>query len=197
MHFSRDRIGAALVLVALHIATTEGVVAQEAAITTYGARNSAAPVELDAFSFLVGKWKGVAKVRLENGGYAEDHLIWIGRYVLDGMAIADEGYYVGPAGAATLAGFSIRSFDPKSRSWTIDFVNVLRSFVRRQVNPRTGSVQLDEASVVISAEDDTTMYREYYQLSSKDSFVYRLDLSRDGGKTWDTGSQEITMTRVE
>ena len=197
MHFSRDRIGAALVLVALHSATMEGVVAQEAAITPYGVRNSAAPVELDAFSFLVGKWKGIAKVRLENGGYAEDDVIWIGRYVLDGMAIADEGYSVAPDGAMKLEGYSIRYFDPRNRSWTIEFVNVARSFVRRQVTPRAGSVQVDEASVVINAEDDTTIGREYYSVSGNDSFVYRIDLSRDGGKSWDTGSYEMTMTRVE
>ena len=103
MHIGRARIGAALVLVALHAATTEGVVAQEAAVVPYGVRNSAAPVELDAFSFLVGKWKGVAKVRLENGRDAEYDVIWIGRYVLDGMAIADEGYSRGfRIGASTL-----------------------------------------------------------------------------------------------
>jgi hypothetical protein len=154
-------------------------------------------VALDAFSFLVGKWKGIAKVRLENGDYRSDDVVWIGRYVLDGMAIADEGYFVAPGGALTLGGYTIRFFDPRSRSWTIDFVNVASSFVRRQVNPRTGSVQLDGTSVVVSAEDDTAMIREYYQLSSKDSFVYRADLSRDGGKSWDTGSYEMTMTRVE
>lgn len=197
MHIGRARVGAALVLVALHAATTEGVVAQEAAVVPYGVRNSAAAVELDAFSFLVGKWKGIAKVRLENGAYREDDVVWIGRYVLDGMAIADEGYFVAPGGALTLGGYTIRFFDPRSRSWTIDFVNVASSFVRRQVNPRTGSVQLDGTSVVVSAEDDTAMIREYYQLSSKDSFVYRADLSRDGGKSWDTGSYEMTMTRVE
>jgi hypothetical protein len=184
-------------LVALHTATTEGVVAQEVAVVPYGVRNTAAPAELDAFSFLVGKWKGVAKVRLENGNNAENDVIWIGRYVLDGMAIADEGYSVGPGGATRLEGFSIRYFDPSNRSWTIEFVNVARSFVRRQVNPRTGSVQLDEASVVISAEDDTTMMREYYRVSGNDSFVYSIDLSRDGGKNWDSGLYEITMTRVE
>jgi hypothetical protein len=154
-------------------------------------------VELDAFSFLVGKWKGIAKVRLENGDYREDDVVWIGRYVLDGMAIADEGYFVAPGGALTLGGYTIRFFDPRSRSWTIDFVNVASSFVRRQVSPRTGSVQLDGTSVVVNAEDDTAMIREYYQLSSKDSFAYRADLSRDGGKSWDTGSYEMTMTRVE
>jgi hypothetical protein len=197
MRFSRARIGTALVWVALHTATAEGVVAQEAAVVPYGVRNPAAPVELDAFSFLVGKWKGVAKVRLENGDYAEHDLVWIGRYVLDGMAIADEGYSVGPDGASTLGGYSIRYFDPRSRSWTIDFVNVANSFVRRQVNPRTGSVRLDGASIVVTAEDDTTIIREYYRLSGNDSFAYRADLSRDGGESWDTGPYEMTMTRVE
>ena len=197
MRFSGVRIAAALVLIASHIATTDGAMAQEPAVAPYGVRNVAAPPELDAFSFLVGKWKGVAKVRLENGGYAEHDLIWIGRYVLDGMAIADEGYSVSPGGDTTLGGYSLRSFDARNRSWTIDFVNVASSFVRRQVNPRTGSVHLDEASVVVSGEDDTTKIREYYRVSGKDGFVYTVDLSRDGGKTWDSGSYEMTMTRVE
>ena len=197
MHLSRVWIGVAVVLVALDTAMTAGVLAQEVAVVPYGVRNAAAPAELDAFSFLVGKWKGVAKVRLENGAYAENELIWIGRYVLDGLAILDEGYTVRPGGATTLDGYSIRSFDPRSRSWTIEFVNVARSFVRRQVNQRTGSVQLDGASVVISADDGTTMIREYYDVFGTDSFVYRMDLSRDGGKSWDAGLYEITMTRVD
>jgi len=183
-------------LIALHVATTESVVPQEVAVVPYGVRNAAAPVELDAFSFFVGKWKGVARVRLENGSYTEYDVIWIGRYVLDGMAIADEGYSVGPDGATRLQGYSIRYFDPSNRSWTIEFVNVANSFVRRQVNPRTGSVQIDGASVVVSAEDDTAMAREYYRVSGNDSFAYRIDLSRDGGKSWDS-PYEMTMTRVE
>jgi hypothetical protein len=193
------RIRVALVLIALHTAAMESVMAQARGlpVVPYGARNAAAPPELDAFSFLVGKWKGVAKVRLENGDYAENDVIWIGRYVLGGMAIADEGYSVGPGGAARLEGYSLRFFDPTNRSWTVDFVNVARSFVRHQVNPRTGSVQLDGASVVVSAEDDTTMGREYYRVSGKDSFVYTIDLSRDGGKSWDSGVYQMTMTRVE
>jgi hypothetical protein len=183
-------------LIALHIATTESVVPQEAAVVPYGVRNPAAPAELDVFSFFVGKWKGVARVRLENGSHTEYDVIWIGRYVLDGMAIADEGYSVDPDGATKLAGYSIRYFDPSNRSWTIEFVNVANSFVRRQVNPRSGSVHIDGASVVVSAEDDTAMAREYYRVSSSDSFAYRIDLSRDGGKTWDS-PYEMTMTRVE
>jgi hypothetical protein len=44
-------------LIALYGATTEGVVAQEAGVVPYGVRNAAAPAELDAFAFFVGKWK--------------------------------------------------------------------------------------------------------------------------------------------
>ena len=197
MRSGRAPVRTTLVSVAMGLATTGGIVAQEAAVVPYGARNSAAPVELDAFSFLVGKWKGIAKVRLENGDYREDEVVWIGRYVLDGMAIADEGYFVAPGGALTLGGYTLRFFDPRSRSWTVDFVNVANSFVRRQVNPRSGSVQLDGTSVVVSARDDTAIIREYYQLPSKDRFIYRAELSRDGGKSWDTGSFEMTLARVE
>lgn len=196
MHIGRARVAAALVSVTLHTATPEGVLAQEVAVVPYGVRSAAAPVELDAFSFFVGKWKGVARVRLENGSYMEYDTIWIGRYVLDGMAIVDEGYSVGPGGAAKLEGYSIRYFDPSTKSWTIEFVNVTNSFVRRQVSSRIGSVQIDGASVVVSAEDDTAMAREYYRVSGNDSFAYRIDLSRDGGKSWDS-PYEMTMTRVE
>jgi hypothetical protein len=52
MPVSSDWIGA---LIALHIATTQSVVAQEAAVVPYGVRNAAAPMELDAFSFFIGK----------------------------------------------------------------------------------------------------------------------------------------------
>src|SRR3954447_26827592 len=99
MRVSRVWVGA---LIALHITTTESVVPQEVAVLPYGVRNPAAPMELDAFAFFIGKWKGVAKVRLENVTYAQNELIWIGRYVLDGMAIIDEGYTVGADGTARL-----------------------------------------------------------------------------------------------
>ena len=77
-----------LIAAALAITTVTGrdAVAAESAITTYGERNPEAPAELDLFSFLVGKWSG--RKRLADGTHAE--WTWIGRYVLNGMAIADE-----------------------------------------------------------------------------------------------------------
>ncbi len=83
-----------------------------AAITTYGERNAQAPAELDLFSFLVGKWSGAGKARLPDGGHAQFELTWIGRYVLNGMAIADEFHSLTPDGKPYL-GISLRQFDPE------------------------------------------------------------------------------------
>jgi len=196
MHIGRTRIGAALVLVALHAATTEGVVAQEAAVVPYGVRNSAAPVELDAFSFFVGKWKGVAKVRLEDGRDAEFEWTWIGRYVLDGMAIADELHVAGSDGSAYL-GITLRHFDAVKRSWIIEFLNVSGNFLRRQVNPRSGSVERGGNAVIVLSGSEQTISREYYRVLGNDRFEYSIDLSTDGGQNWNVGSIEMTMTRVE
>ena len=45
--------------------------AQEPALTAYGDRRESAPEELDLFSFLIGKWEGSGKTRLDDGTIAE------------------------------------------------------------------------------------------------------------------------------
>jgi hypothetical protein len=37
--------------------------------------------------------------------------------------------------------------------------------------------------------------REHYQVADDDNFVYRLDLSSDGGKSWTEGQIEMTFRR--
>ncbi len=65
------------------------------------------------FSFLVGKWSGSGKTRLPDGNHAQwDGATWIGRYVLNGMAIADEFHSLTPDGKPYL-GISLRYFDTK------------------------------------------------------------------------------------
>jgi hypothetical protein len=67
--------------------------------TTYGEKNQNAPQELDVFSFLIGTWEGNGRTKLDDGKVAEyTGVTWIGRYVLDGTAIADECHAAGPDG---------------------------------------------------------------------------------------------------
>jgi hypothetical protein len=170
---------------------------QKPAVTAYGDRHEAAPEELDLFSFLIGKWQGSGKTRLADGTIAEyDGLVWIGRYVLDGMAIIDELHAPLPDGGTGL-GITLRYFDSDSDSWIVEFLNVSNSFIRRQVNARSGAVEKDGSTVVVTSVDGESSSREYYRVIDDDSFVYTIDLTNDGGETWNRGSIEFTMTRVE
>jgi hypothetical protein len=170
---------------------------QKPAITPYGDRHEAAPVELDLFSFLIGRWEGSGKTRLADGTIAEyDGLTWIGRYVLDGMAITDELHAPLPDGGTGL-GITLRYFDPDNDNWIVEFLNVSNSFIRRQVNARSGAVEKHGSTVVVTSVSDESISREFYRVINDDSFVYTIDLSSDGGETWNKGSIEFTMNRVE
>ena len=185
-----------LVAAALAITTVTGrdAMAAEPAITTYGERNPQAPAELDLFSFLVGKWSGTSRTRLADGNHAE--WTWIGRYILNGMAIADEIHVPGLEGKPYL-GITLRQFDTEHDAWVVEFLNVSNSFLRRQVNPSSGSVSQEADSVAVISEDAQTRIRERYRLVDQNHFTYTTDLSQDAGRSWDPVLIEMTMTRVE
>jgi hypothetical protein len=188
-----------LVAAAFAITTVTGrdAVSAEPAITTYGERNPEAPAELDLFSFLVGKWSGTGRTRLADGNHAEwQGVTWIGRYILNGMAIADEIQAPGPDGKQYL-GITLRQFDTEHDVWVVEFLNVTNSFLRRQVNPSAGSLSREADSVVVISEDAQLRIRERYRLVDQNHFTYTSDLSQDAGRSWDPVSIEMRMTRVE
>jgi hypothetical protein len=170
--------------------------ATEPAITAYGQSNPQAPGQLNLFAFLIGKWKGTGRTRLADGSHAQFELTWIGRYILNGMAIADEFHSLAPDGSPYL-GISIRHFDTKTNSWVIEYLNVSKSFLRRQVNPHSGSVRLDGGTIVVISEDAQTTVRENYHVADQSHFSYSTALSHDGGQSWDPVLIEMTMERVE
>ncbi len=193
---SRSILFGILALV-ISIASSGDTPAGEPAITTYGQKNAQAPRQLTAFSFLVGKWQGTGKTRLADGSYAQfAGVTWIGRYILNGMAIADEIHASTPDGKSYL-GISLRQFDTSHQSWVIEYLNVTQSFLRRQVNPLSGSVSLNGDTVVVVSGDAHTRFRESYRVTDKDHYTYSADTSRDGGRSWDPISIEISMVRVE
>lgn len=147
--------------------------AQEPAITTYGDRSAQAPAQLGLFSFLVGKWRGNGKVSLPAGGSARFEMTWIGRYVLDGRAIADEFHSLSPDGQPHL-GISLRYFDLDQHSWIIEYLNVSNSFIRRQVNHASGSVRTDGDTVIVISEDGPRRIREYYRVQVRTILLIEL-----------------------
>jgi hypothetical protein len=188
--------GILLAALAVNIGSASDTLAAEPAITTYGDRNPQAPEQLDLFSFLVGKWNGTGKTRQGDGSPLQFQLTWIGRYILNGMAIADEFHSLGPDGKPYL-GISLRYFDPRHESWIIEYLNVSNSFLRRQVNSQSGSVSVEGGTIVVISEDAQTRIRERYRATDRNHFTYSTDTSHDGGRSWDAPWVEMTMTRVD
>jgi hypothetical protein len=162
--------------------------------TIYGEMSPRAPQELRAFSFLIGKWDGKGTTKLPDGKVAEFPVSWIGRYILDGTAIADEAHGPGPDGSPYL-GISLRHYDASRKTWIIEFLNVSGSFLRKQVNSDSGSVTLNGRNVTVASESPGVTIREHYQVADDDNWVYRLDVSSDGGKSWNEGQIEMTFRR--
>jgi len=160
----------------------------------YGERSARAPRELDVFAFLIGKWEGTGKTRLPDGKVAEYPVAWIGRYILDGTAIADEVHAPYPDGRPAL-GITFRQYDQSRQTWVIEFLNVSESFLRRQVHHGTGSVAVSGGTVTVASESPGVVVREHYVVPDADNWIYRLDYSKDGGRSWDEGSIEFTFRR--
>jgi len=165
-------------------------------MTPYGERNPAAPEELSVFSFLVGKWEGKGRTKIEDGKFAEYDVTWIGRYILDGTAIADELHGPMPDGSPYL-GISLRQYDVDRSTWLIEYLNVTNSFLRRQVNKKSGSVSVSGRNVTVTSESPGAVVREHYQVENDTTFVYRLDVSNDGGKNWNEGQIEMSFRRSQ
>ncbi len=163
-------------------------------ITSCGERNPDSPDELTIFSFLIGKWQGKGRARLGDGKFAEFDVSWIGRYILDGTAIADELHSLAPDGSPYL-GISLRQYDAKRKTWIIEYLNVSNSFLRRQVNADFGSVTVDGPTVTVSCGAPDSMSREHYRVVDRDNWVYSLDASNDGGSNWNEGQVEMTFHR--
>jgi len=164
--------------------------------TPYGERNPDSPQELSVFSFLIGKWEGKGKTKIENGKFAEYDVTWIGRYILEGTAIADELHGPMPDGSPYL-GISLRQYDADRKTWIIEYLNVTHSFLRKQVNKESGSVRVSGQNVTVTSESPGVVVREHYQVENDNAFVYRLNVSNDGGKSWNEGQVEMTFRRSQ
>jgi hypothetical protein len=184
----------AVLLVTGNASAQELPIVTDPSKTIYGERSPRAPRELDVFAFLIGKWDGRGRTRLPDGKVAEYPVAWIGRYILDGTAIADEGHGPYPDGRPFL-GITFRQYDQSRKTWVIEFLNVSESFLRRQVHHGTGSVAVSGRTVTVTSESPGIVVREHYVVPDADNWVYRVDSSSDGGRSWDEGAIEFTFHR--
>ncbi|HZF30348.1 MAG TPA: hypothetical protein VE907_14615 [Gammaproteobacteria bacterium] len=69
--------------------------------------------------------------------------------------------------------------------------------VAQQAVAADGSLTVDGNTVVVIPEAPDRWIREIYRVESHDRFTYSMDLSNDGGRSWNVGQIEMMLGRKE
>jgi len=151
----------------------------------YGAPNSNAPEELSQFTFLIGKWRCDAKIKGADGAWQPFQATWVGRYILDGYAIADEYRMTKPDGTLVMLGQNYRSYNTDKKAWVMKWQEALTSTWLDLGPEELGGVRVNDTSITYKAQfRPDEIHRMTYLNISEDHFTWRGEASRDGGKTW-------------
>ncbi len=129
---------------------------------------------------LVGTWDCDFAFYLEDGSVRHSPGELEFGWVLDGRALQDLWItYPKPGETERGIGTSIRFFDDKSRSWRVVFVSPKHGAVLTV----QGGVEGDRI-VLMGQDADGGQLRWSFNEIKADSFTWRGEKSRDGGKTW-------------
>ena len=153
--------------------------------------NPKAPVALSRFAFLIGRWRFEAKFKSPAGEWQTFHGTWIGRYILDGHAIADEYRMFGPAGEVLVLGTNFRVYDAAKQVWNIKWLNALEGTWTDLTSEEFGGAQFEGQSVSYTFREPlgaskgwaTEYTRATYTSVSPTFFTWRGDKSDDRA-TW-------------
>lgn len=148
--------------------------------------NANAPADLSLFAFLMGKWRCDAKLRSANGEWRTFEATWLGRFILDGYAIADEYRMKGPSGALAVLGMNFRTYDATRQIWNVRWLNALDGRWTNLVSEEFGGLQFDDHSIVYAFKEPLAPHaytRATYTNISKMHFTWRGEKSEDG-KAW-------------
>ena len=152
----------------------------------FGQLNPKAPAELSLFAFLIGKWRCEAKLRSANGEWQSFDGTWLGRYILDGYAIADEYRMTGSSGELLVLGTNFRAYDAAKQSWNIRWLNGLAGTWIDLGPEELGGVTIDGPSIFYVFKEHMLEHaytRATYTNISNSHFRWRGEKSYDR-KAW-------------
>jgi hypothetical protein len=152
----------------------------------FGERNQNAPEELSRFAFLIGRWQCEAKATSDDGVWRTFDATWVGRFLLDGYAIADEYRMTDSAGKRIVLGVNLRAYDRVRRIWNIKWLNALAGTWVDLGPEELGGVHFDGQSIIYAFKEPIaghTYTRATYTNISPSHFTWRGEKS-DDGKTW-------------
>jgi hypothetical protein len=135
--------------------------------------------EATAFDRFVGTWDCDYSFHAEDGSVRRSAGELRFGWIIDGRAVQDIwiGYPKESSGERTI-GTSVRFFDAKSRTWRVVFVAPTFGLLTVR-----GGVEGDR--IVFRGQDvDGGLLRWSFNDIKSDSFTWRGEKSRDGGRTW-------------
>lgn len=109
--------------------------------------NPNGPAELSRFAFLIGRWRFDAKFKSANEESLVFHGTWLGRYILNGYAIADEYRMIGQSGELIVLGMNFRICDSAKQVWNIKWLNALEGTWTDLTSEQFGGASFDGQSV--------------------------------------------------
>ncbi len=114
-------------------------------------------------------------------------------WIMDGRAIQDTWItYPTEAGKERGIGTSVRFFDNKSKMWQVVFVSPAYNAVVTVHGGTEG-----DRIVLRGVDDEGSMLRWSFNDIKADSFTWRGEKSRDGGKTWKLGEEHHMKRRID
>jgi hypothetical protein len=152
----------------------------------FGKRNPNAPAALSRFAFLIGRWRCEARVRSADGHWQTFRATWLGRFILDGYAIADEYRMTGESGELIVLGMNFRVYDPSKKIWNIKWLNALGGTWVDLGPEELGGVGSDRQSIIYAFKEPMAGHaytRATYTNISKTHFTWRGEKSEDR-KAW-------------
>jgi hypothetical protein len=136
------------------------------------------------FDFLLGSWDFVTESKLP-GTPPKYPGRWTGERTGDGALVEDDYIVVDNEGQRRYLGVTIRAFDSKTKQWTTAFV------VPPGANWSLGSAWREGNEIAEGPLDTAKGTRARFYDIGPDHFMWSMDRSTDGGKTW------TNMVRVE
>lgn len=152
----------------------------------FGKPNPNAPAAISQFAFLIGRWRCEAKGKLDDGEWQTFQATWLGRFILDGYAIADEYRMTGSSGELIVLGMNFRTYDPARQIWNIKWLNALAGTWVDLGPEELGGVTFDGPSITYAFKEPVAAHaytRATYTNVSKMHFTWRGEKS-DDGKAW-------------
>ena len=148
--------------------------------------NSNAPAALSRFAFLVGNFQCEAKLKSADGSWQTFEAAWLGRFILDGYAIADEYRMMSSSGELLVLGMNFRTYDAARKVWNIKWLNGLAGYWMDLVSDELGGIRIDGESITYAFKETVGGHaytRATYTNISKTHFTWRGEKS-DDGKVW-------------